>query len=226
MKRWIIVIGALIVIGLGAFIYYDQTHLLLRGTTPSDGNAKAATTTSIIMVFNKKLADSTVANFSISPRVQGRTLVNGNELVFTPNSPLQLHRAYTATLSSAKAANGQTSGPVSITFTTAYIPFNQLSQSNKQAQINQTDLLEKKYPIVQKIPHQTLHYKIDYTVQSDGSLKLIVTLYAILNRPDQYNTYLAQLAQYKQEALEYLRQNGADPANFSITYDPPAAATL
>lgn len=66
-------------------------------------------------------------------------------------------------------------------------------------------------------------YKIRRDKNSD---QYVITLYAIINRPDQYDAYLDQLRQYKQEALAYLSDQGLDPTTLTITYEPDEAKDL
>lgn len=51
-----------------------------------------------------------------------------------------------------------------------------------------------------------------------------ITLYAIINGPDDAASYRQQLHDYKQAALQYLSEHGVDVSKVSITYDPPEAA--
>lgn len=53
-----------------------------------------------------------------------------------------------------------------------------------------------------------------------------VTLYAIINRPDQAEMYRDQLKEYKGYALEYLRGKGLSPNNLNIVYEPEEATNL
>ena len=94
-----------------------------------------------------------------------------------------------------------------------------------QAGLDKTDLLERTQPFVQVLPHETSHYKVDYRAFPDRSITLQITLYAILNNERQLPAYEATLRQYKQEALDWIRSQNQDPASFSITYNPPEAAT-
>jgi hypothetical protein len=78
----------------------------------------------------------------------------------------------------------------------------------------------KRFPFLESLPRETLHYKIDYALGTEGKPKLLITLYPIINGPEDYPRYLDQAKQYKQEALTYLEQNGARPADFDISYTP------
>lgn len=53
-----------------------------------------------------------------------------------------------------------------------------------------------------------------------------ITLYAIINRPDQYDSYQDQLREYKQNALNYLKKSGVDVTKVKIIYEPKEAENL
>lgn len=53
-----------------------------------------------------------------------------------------------------------------------------------------------------------------------------VTLYAIINRPDQSDMYRDQLAQYKKSALKYLDDNNVNVNAVKIHYEPSEASEL
>jgi len=72
------------------------------------------------------------------------------------------------------------------------------------------------------IPVDTNHFKIE-EVKSDTYL---ITLYAIINSPSQYQEYQQQLRDYKAEALEYLENNNIDADTITINYSPEEAADL
>ena len=53
-----------------------------------------------------------------------------------------------------------------------------------------------------------------------------VTLYPIINRPDQSNAYQDQLKEYKQSAIDYLKKNNIDTQKTKIYYEPSEATNL
>lgn len=71
------------------------------------------------------------------------------------------------------------------------------------------------------IPVETNHFSI----YKNGEI-YEVELFAIINRPEQYDEYKQQLAQYKQEALDYLTNQGLDVDNIEINYTPEEAKDL
>lgn len=68
------------------------------------------------------------------------------------------------------------------------------------------------------LPYDSDHFGIQKTQAG-----FEVSLYAILNNPSQYDAYIAQLKQYKQEALAYITSKGFDPATLPLTYSPEEA---
>ena len=80
--------------------------------------------------------------------------------------------------------------------------------------------LNRKYPVLQRLPVNNSHYKIDYSIDDNEHISFIITLYAIINNPNQYDEYKAQLLSYKSEAVQFLKKNGIDTAKVTITYSP------
>jgi len=77
-------------------------------------------------------------------------------------------------------------------------------------------------PDTEGFPVETNHYRIDESSENTYE----VTLFAIINRPEQYQEYLDQLKQFKDEALQYMQQNGVNISEASITYIPNEANDL
>lgn len=72
-------------------------------------------------------------------------------------------------------------------------------------------------------PIQTEHYEIKQL----GDTTLSITLYGILNSPSQYQDYMSQLKQYKQEVLSYLQARyGSTVGTLSLSWSPKEAQNL
>ena len=89
------------------------------------------------------------------------------------------------------------------------------------------------FPVPDNVPQNAVvNYQLvvdneQYKIRKDsGSQSYIITLYAIINHPDQYNDYKQQLADYKQNALTYLKNQGVDITKATITYEPSEAKDL
>lgn len=91
----------------------------------------------------------------------------------------------------------------------------------------------KTFPIPKNVPKDSIknyqllketdHFKIRYDKASNY---YIITLYAIINRPDQYDQYKSQLRDYKHEALDYMKQQHININKATIRYDPKEATDL
>jgi hypothetical protein len=81
-------------------------------------------------------------------------------------------------------------------------------------------IIVSKYPILNNLPYENLHFKIDYSLDDNNKLSFVITLYAIINRPSEHAQYVQQLQQYKAESLQYLKDSKIDPTKFTIKYIP------
>lgn len=221
-----IIAGVVMVVGLIAYGLYYQLGFFVTSTSPRNNDQQAASSSRVVIAFNKKLGGASAASFDIQPRVPGKLSIEGNRLVFTPYNSLVIGTEYTVTLNAPISIDSKSAKPVKFKFRATYIEFKNLPKQEKEAQIEQSDSLEKSYPIVRSIPHETLEYKIDYIIDSNDQLVLKISLYAILNKPEQRGEYLKQLAEYKVKALDYLRSKGEDPGKYTIEYLPAEAKDL
>lgn len=89
------------------------------------------------------------------------------------------------------------------------------------------------FPVPDNVPKDAIkNYALvteneEFKIRKDKSTdSYLITLYAIINRPDQYDMYKEQLADYKQKALQYLKDQGVDITKVEIAYEPKEAADL
>lgn len=89
------------------------------------------------------------------------------------------------------------------------------------------------FPVPQDLPDNAVkNYALvvendEYKIRRlEGTNKYTITLYAIINNPDQYDMYRDQLKEYKQKALDYLKSKGVDINKAEITYEPDEAKNL
>jgi hypothetical protein len=72
------------------------------------------------------------------------------------------------------------------------------------------------------LPRNTLDYILDYHVNDDNTITLDVTLNAIAN-PANTAAYKAELEEYKQDAIDYMKSVGVDFDKTKIIYTPDPA---
>lgn len=208
----------------GGWLFYTQSQFRLVSTIPQKDAGSVAP---VIFKFNRDLDRQTANYFTITPAVQGTIQISGGSFTFQPAGNYTLNTTYTAKLSQVVATDGSTLGDQSVTFTVKLLQFNQLSPSEQQAQKDRTDVVERTNPFLAQLPYSTTDFKIDYQLISTDSrdttptnVTYTITLYAVLNQPDQIDTYNAELKTYKQEALNWIRSQGTDPNALKIQYSP------
>lgn len=214
----ITLVAALLLLVLGYLAYQNLIFRLVSSSPQKNGEHSIAS--DLKFTFSKTLDASMKNKFKLSPYTAGIVVINGKELIFKPSSMLKLNQAYSATIESPLSQSGESIDDITINFTAKYIPFSKTSKQQQQEEINESNSLEAKHPILSKLPHETQNYKIDYELQTNGKIKLKIELYAVLNNPSQEQAYLSALKQYKQEALDFLNTQNVDLADYEIIYTP------
>lgn len=77
--------------------------------------------------------------------------------------------------------------------------------------------INEKYPVLKNLPYETLRYKISYSMDGQN-VSFQVTLYP-LNGSDR-DLYKQTLKEYKQQALDYLENQGVNTKTTTITFTP------
>lgn len=237
-KKALLVVGVVLALGLGGYVWYLQTHMLLTGTSPKKGQ-EVATIDPITFTFNKALAPGSQSRFSISPSISGKGTVDGKTFTFTPDTQYTFGTTYTLTFKEPTSDDGYIGKTIVYTFKPGFVK--SPTKEQLKTQLNRTDNVTRLYPILKYVPHETVDYKIDYKLLTFGGGEndseesntqsvtkpvLTITLYATMNRPDQASFYQQQLKDYKQEALKYLKDSGFNPTDLEIRYEPSEAANL
>lgn len=210
MNREILIglsIGCILILAaVGVLISTSAKKLQVISITPTE-HQNTDSLQPLIVQFNRPLDPKTADRFSLTPNVNGKTSVNGDTLRFTPADAYDIGTTYTATIKAPQAQNGVKGQDVSFRFTPVEVHMNELPQS-----------------FLSKLPYQTNHYKIEYTTNPNNSVNLYITLQPNLSDPSQIPQYKAVLNQHKQEALDYIKQQGGDitKLNFFIYPDPSA----
>jgi hypothetical protein len=222
MKKYLIILGSIIVIAAIGLLVFELTHFHVRGAKPQ-GKAKIGTLAVVEITYNRTLDESTKDRFSITPRIPGVVTVEGSKLIFRPSESYTLGTIYSVVVLQPTDQEGTVASDTRFSFTPQYLEFSRLSDKEQEEQIEQSDSLEKDYPVVKYLPQETLNYKLDYRLSNEDKIVLTIALYAIYNGEGQEAQYNEQLRAYKKEALDFLRSKGEDPNRYEIEYTPEEA---
>ncbi len=114
---------------------------------------------------------------------------------------------------------------------TSASPDGQETSNIGQPPTYRTESEGQKIEVPENVPEESIkNYELiieneQFKIRKLGSTYTI-TLYAIINRPDQYDFYKDQLREYKQNALDYLKNNNINPETTNIIYEPDEAKDL
>lgn len=218
-KRKIIILGfGFGLIASGLFLYNFRFHLIK--VAPKDISTSASP---IIFYFNKEIDQQTSKQFEISPYVTGKVVVDGKTVRFLPSESYRSNISYVAILKKViKKDSSDALGLQQTSFVPGFVTSDKLTDDDKKYLSKLTDPQDS-HPVLSKLPHSTLDYKIDYQPVGSGEnsiIKYTIALYGVYNRPEQRNSYIAQLNNAKSMALSWLKEQGLDTDKAFIVYSP------
>lgn len=213
IKISLISLFSLIVIGAISYLIYYSLAFFVTKSEPANGAMVRDDIKEIKIFFNKELdetPDSLSKKIITKPDVKYKGIeVVKNQIKLT-STQLSGYQDYSITLLGIKSKSGQVITQKKISFKTDNLP--------------EIEDNEASFPLEFELPISNERYQIDaYQVGEVVTYK--VTVFAILNRPSQEASYRQQLHQYSQEALDFLKAKGVDPAKYKIEFDPPNAPT-
>ncbi len=120
------------------------------------------------------------------------------------------------------------------------IPYSDIPKASNEKREDEKKKVASDQARVTELPTVTVPETVDpssvkpyTTVTENETYKIrelngdyVITLYAIINRPDQSDEYRDQLRRYKQDALNYLKEHSVDVTKVNIAYEPEEASQL
>ena len=138
------------------------------------------------------------------------------------------NKKYTVTLTNIQAVSGDSLSRV-LSFKIKDIPFDKLSEAQQQGVVNSQDpydpSLPTSDPLVQHLPYGDLDYKIDYLVDTKNNRPALEVQISVILAGADYKLSRPALEKVinerKQEALDYIKSLGLNPAKYDIQYIIP-----
>ncbi|MDP4038685.1 MAG: hypothetical protein Q8P54_01815 [bacterium] len=229
IKKLLLAAAAVIILGVIAYFIYFQFFFFVTSTNPNNGTRPNILLKEVKINFNKKLLDENKNRVVVQPFMEKEIVVNDGQITIKLKDPIKINQKYTVNLYDIKSTDNKIIKYYSFSFTGSEIDDNTLSRMKKQEMNNEENenINNKNFDeFLLSLPVENLRYKITYSFPNGTSKppQYQIILYAILNRPDQYDEYYRQLRDYKKEALDYFRANGKDPTKLDIRYEPSEAA--
>lgn len=213
IKITLISLIVLAVIGLVSYLIYNALIFRVIKSEPTDNALLSKDINQINIFFNRELdetPDSLKKKIITKPDIEYEKIEVLDKQIKLTVPQIKSFQDYSILLLGIKSKDGQVITQKKINFKTDNLP--------------EVEGDESSFPMEFELPISNSRYKID-AVQIGESVTYQVTIYAILNRPSQAESYRQQLHEYSAEALEFLKAKGVDPNKYKIEFNPPNALT-
>lgn len=220
-KLLIIIFGALALFIFGAYKIWENAQFRVLQTTPSITNTISTSTSVIKIDFSHDLSDEVAYNHTLI--LDGQSIVNEVERhersLYIRIFELEEGKTYKISFAPIKSTNGNTIDKLRLEFKAVFIPYERLSQAQKELEAGETDRFEAEDPVLEFIPYSTLGYSLEPVngVSEEGSYELLINLKIFLSNADRGYEQEATEA-YKNQAFEYLRSNDINPESYKFNY--------
>lgn len=218
-KRLIILGGLALVVALVAWgIIYNVVLFHVTSVSPNPNNASYLSPR-LVVTFNKDLAADGVAVTLDNNAL--KTAVDRNKLTITLPGNFEGNKTYNIDINSVNSRAGDVIKDHIIQMHTV-LSSDSLTAEDQQLILDQQEANKSPVindPIFNYLPHSTLDYSMDAVINNaDTSLQsLTIEIKLLLTAADVKIDRNAAIAQYKQEAMDYLSSlKGIDISKYNV----------
>lgn len=231
-RKIVVLIIVIIVVLISVFTAINLLKFRVTSVSPN-GDTFPTSSREIVVFFNRKLDESTTKekdNIKLVGAELRNSYVKDNELHiliadFVSSEEIEVNIDYVV------SDTNQILGDITKKYRVDYVPFEKLSEYEKEKQINQSDSFESEYPIIKILPilnnQYTVNYRIPYNQGSviDQKLFLIIDVLAVTNDPDfpkdaKIRSYIETT---RKKAINDIESRGYKITDFNVLYaeNPP-----
>lgn len=219
--RSLVTISILVVAGIVAYLVIQNLHFRLVSTNPRT-SAVSNISPFLKLNFNRTLD---AKNIDIQTDRSFMQSVSTNGKTITINlKTLDIGKLYTVRLNKVRSTDGKVLTNVTVRFVAKDIAFKDLPKDQQQAILNNQDKAPKASsdPILSVLPYATLSYKITGLVRASSASNLsglYVHVDVYLSDAEVAGDVQTAINTYENEAIDYIRSKGFDPAKYAIEYN-------
>lgn len=217
-----VVVVLIIIISIAGSLGFKVVSYEPKGNTPQP--------VAIVVKFNKAISTKNRGDIKLNPSIVGTSKIKDDTLYFYPSSPLANKQSYTVHVSSYMSFDNKKMKDLSFSFKVDTSINKPASQAQIDASIAGTDSTSQN-PIVAKLPYDNLTYRISAVISGDvGDAKtwrdfknnylIKIETFAYKN-PAHPENYKADTLRLRQDALNWIKQQGIDPAKDIRVYYVP-----
>lgn len=221
-KRKVILLFIIIIAIIASLIalrIVNNMRFRLIDSSPK-GVVFPSSTNEIALIFNKALSgvSPSAEDVSINPNMNFNLSTKDKFLKIKFDT--QPSADFTIEIKNITAKNGQNIDLIKKSYTVKYVPYKDLSDYEKQRQVQASDNYSNDYPIISQLPIYSDRYKITYRVPyalPDGSPGRLILFISVLGTDAQINDQNYK-NQARQAAVEDIKSRGFNITDFSIRY--------
>lgn len=221
-----VALGA-VVAGLVIYFFVSNSGFRLKSTFPELDGDIPSSTPQITLKFSHDLRPEQEIHNKISGDIQpvNNLSIEGKELIISLSS-LTPDTDYRLELSNIQSARGEQIDKLELRFRAVYVPYQELSEEQKAAQLKLTDHNNNEDPINRILPAQGTDYYLSgkYVTSDDGTQDFTLEAQLFLKRADANNRQAA-INRYQQAVVDYIKSEGFNVDDYFIDYviiDPPS----
>jgi len=219
----------LVFIGIVLFIFYRENFesFKLISTSPDTKESIPTSTSSIVLKFNKEIDSNKISIKNITSNSNVVRNVSSSGKTITLNlSPLVVDKKYNINIDKVIAKNGDEIKDIKLDFFAKYVPYNKLTEEERQQGVQDTDPAISNSSIRNFLPQVTPNYTLvgGKIFFSNGDSKDIVQVkdifYKGINPP-----YPESEIKYSAESIKnFLKDTGVDRNSYLLTSNNPIMA--
>ncbi len=229
-KRLIVLVGAGL-LGISLLIILvivsSSSGFKVNGYEPKGASPQPV---AIVVKFNKPISTKNKGNVKVDPFVIGTSKIQGDTLFFYPNTPLANKRSYHVQVNAYTSSDNKKMKDLSFYFTVDTSLSRPASKAQIEASVAGTDSSSRN-PIVGKLPYDNLTFKISAIINGDvgdaatwrdfkSNYFIKIETFAYKN-PAHPENYKPDTLRLRQDALNWIKQQGVDPAkDINVYYVP------
>ncbi len=226
MKKILILIIAGLCVAIAGYLIYNTIVFHVSGANPPNGGSATNGTQTITVSFSRPIKEVNLERNIITNEdiIFGLSTL-GNKLVLQTKN-LEVNKIYKINLMNIESTDGKIIKQYSYSFTNRYADYNELSKAQQKKAMENQGKGNIEDPALTVLPVSTDRYYIESSIldQPQEGKQIQITIALLVTRSQEDNTAL--IKQYKQEALEFLRQRNIDISRYVVVYSPRSATGL
>lgn len=220
IKKLALGVVAVVVIAVGIFIAIQPRGFRLI-TSPSKTHPIDAP---LVFVYSEPIVtpDDIATLIQVDPAILGevQNYGDGYGFVFSPYRTFKSETTYTVSVSEIQSVDGAVIEPYTFEITPQYIALGDQPEHLQELAILTSDA-EENDPVIGKLPYETDTFRVETLYNTNiEEQELVVTTFATYNPNGSFASYRTLTKQYQGDAVQWIRDQGVDPQDYSIRYEP------